>query len=158
MSNYAVLDAGGLVVNRIVLDDEAAWQPDEGHTIVAEGEVAFDVGGSIADGIYKPPVRPDPLPMMLVPRSISDRQFFQQLAVAGIISEAEALASNAAVIPAPLLAIIDEMPEDQQFGVKMLVSGATSFERDNPVTVAIGSAHGMTADQIDAFFVAAAAL
>jgi hypothetical protein len=62
------------------------------------------------------------------------------------------------VIPAPLLEIIDAMPADQQFGVKMLVSGATTFERTNPVTIAIGSAYGMTSGQIDAFFTAAAAL
>ncbi len=75
-----------------------------------------------------------------VPASISDRQFFQQLAVAGIITEAQALASNAAVIPAPLLAIIEEMPQDQQFAAKMVVSGATVFERNHPITIAIGTA------------------
>ncbi|WP_457492065.1 hypothetical protein [Tardiphaga sp. P5_C7] len=101
------------------------------------------------------PFVPPPLP---VPASISDRQFFQQLAVAGIISEDEALASNAAVIPAPLLALIEQMPAAQRFGVKMLVSGATTFERENNVTIAIGQAYGMTSDQIDQFFTAAAAL
>src|SRR5437899_12475242 len=45
-----------------------------------------------------------------VPEVISDRQFFQQLAVLGIISQDEALASNAAVIPPPLLNIINGMP------------------------------------------------
>jgi len=93
-----------------------------------------------------------------VPPSISDRQFFQQLAVAGIITEEQALASNAAVIPAPLLAIINAMPAEQQFGAKMLVSGATIFERDNPMTIAIGTAYGWNAEQIDSFFRAAAAL
>jgi hypothetical protein len=46
-----------------------------------------------------------------------DRQFYQQLAVMHVITEDEALASNAAVIPAPLLAIIDQMPAEQQFPV-----------------------------------------
>ena len=93
-----------------------------------------------------------------VPASISDRQFFQQLATDGIITEDQALASNAAIIPAPLLAIIDQMPAEQRFSVKMLVSGATTFERDNDVTIAIGEAYGMSPDDIDAFFIAAAAL
>lgn len=94
----------------------------------------------------------------VVARSISDRQFFQQLAILGVITEDEALASNAAVIPAPLLGIIEALPEDQRFAAKMIVSGATTFERSHPMTLAIGAAHGWTAEQIDAFFNAAAAL
>lgn len=53
------------------------------------------------------------------PQTISDRQFFQQLAVQGIITQDQALASNAAVIPPPLLKIIDGMPADRQFAAKM---------------------------------------
>lgn len=100
---------------------------------------------------------PSPVPPS-IPASISDRQFFQQLAVAGIVTEDEALASNAAVIPAPLLAIIEQMPEDQQFAAKMVVSGATTFDRQHPMTIAIGTAYGMSAEQIDEFFAAAAVL
>lgn len=93
-----------------------------------------------------------------VPQSISDRQFFQQLAIEGIISEAEALASNAAVIPQPLLDIIDAMPAENQFAAKMLVSGATVFERHHEMTIVIGAARGMTSEQVDDFFRAAARL
>jgi hypothetical protein len=57
-----------------------------------------------------------------------------------------------------LLAIINAMPADQQFAAKMLVSGATVFERSHPMTVAIGTAYGWTSAQIDALFSAAAAL
>jgi hypothetical protein len=103
---------------------------------------------------------PDPYvaPPPAVPDSISDRQFFQQLAIIGIITEDQALASNAAVIPPPLLAIIDAMPSEQQFAAKMLVSGATVFERSHPMTIAIGAAYGMSSDQVDEFFREAAAL
>lgn len=97
-------------------------------------------------------------PPASVPHSISDRQFFQQLSVAGIITEDDALASNAAVIPPPLVAIIEAMPGSQQFSAKMLVSGATVFERDHPMTLAIGAAYGWTPAQIDDFFRAAALL
>lgn len=93
-----------------------------------------------------------------VPQSISDRQFFQQLAVIAVITQDDALKSNAAVIPPPLLAIIDSMPADQQFSAKMLVSGATIFERSHPMTAAIGAAYGWTDEQIDGFFRAAAIL
>jgi hypothetical protein len=78
--------------------------------------------------------------------------------IAGIVTQDEALAANAAVIPPPLLDIIDEMPADQQFSIKMVVSGATMFERQNPLTISIGTAYGMTSDQIDAFFLAASLL
>lgn len=99
-----------------------------------------------------------------VVQSISDRQFYQQLAVLGIISEAEALASNAAVIPAPLLVLIDGdtdhvgLPEGQRFAARMLLGGATVFERNHPMTIAIGAAYGWTGEQIDGFFAAAAQL
>ncbi len=90
-----------------------------------------------------------------VPTSISDRQFFQQLAIEGVITEQEALNSNAAVIPAPLLTLIGMLPEDQQFNAKMLLSGATVFERNHPMTAFIGQAYGWTDEQINDFFRAA---
>jgi hypothetical protein len=104
---------------------------------------------------------PDPYvePPPSVPASISDRQFFQQLAVSGVISQAEALgAVRVGAIPDPLQQLIDQMPADQQFAATMIVSGATTFERSHPLTVAIGAAYGWTSDQIDAFFRMASAL
>lgn len=95
---------------------------------------------------------------LLVPQSISDRQFFQQLAVQGIITQDEALHANAAVIPSELMTLIDGLPAAQQFDAKMKISGATTFLRNDPLTIAIGAAYGWTGAQIDAFFVAAAAL
>ena len=90
--------------------------------------------------------------------AISDRQFFQQLAIQGIITQADALAANAAVIPPALATLIAAMPVDQQFNAKMIISGATIFFRDHPLTVGIGAAFGMTPTQIDQFFIAAALL
>jgi hypothetical protein len=89
---------------------------------------------------------------------ISDRQFFQQLAVQGIISQQDALLANAAVIPAPLLTLIEAMPAGQQFAAKMIVSGSVIFHRNHPLSIAIGTAYGMSSAQIDAFFKAAALL
>lgn len=130
------------------------YHPDAGFEIVdSDVEVRM-----VKDGDSFVAAPPPATPVVPVPASISDRQFFQQLAVAGIITQDQALASNAAVIPAPLLTIIDAMPANQQFATKMLVSGATLFERQNPVTIAIGSAYGMTSDQVDDFFRAAASL
>jgi hypothetical protein len=90
---------------------------------------------------------------------ITPRQFYQQCAVAGIISENEAVAvlSNG-TLPAVLAAIVNALPSDQRFGAKMLLIGASQFSRTHPMTEVIGAAQGMTPAQIDAFFRAAAQL
>ncbi len=90
--------------------------------------------------------------------TISRRQFYQYLAVLEVITEDEALASNAGVIPSSLLALIEAMPAESQFAAKMLVTGANIFERNHPVTIAIGSAYGWTNSQVDQFFIEAAKL
>jgi hypothetical protein len=134
----------------VIRSSDSAYIPDDQGNRDRVEYNAWLAAGGVPDPYIAPPPP--------VPESISDRQFFQQLAIEGIITEADALASNAAVIPPPLLAIINQMPTDQQFGVKMLVSGATTFEFSNPVTVAISTAYGWTEAQRAAFFTAAAAL
>ena len=99
-----------------------------------------------------------PIVLSSIPPLISDRQFFQQLAIIGIITEEEALNANRAIIPAALLALIEQLPEEQQFDAKMKVSGATQFLRSDPLTNAIGTAFGFTSEQIDQFFIDAAKL
>jgi hypothetical protein len=104
---------------------------------------------------------PDPYvaPPPPVPADISDRQFFQQLAIAGIITPTEAIAAvSTGTIPAALKALVDQLPADQMFGAVMLLSGAVSFSRTHPLTDAIGAAYGMTAAQIDALWDAASKL
>lgn len=130
-------------------DDDYVLRP--GEVILPEGATIAEIAAAFPNYAAGDPTTP-------VPQSISDRQFFQQLAVQGIISQDQALASNAAIIPPPLLAIINAMPADQQFSVKMIVSGATVYNRMDPLTIAIGTAYGWTGAQIDAFFTAAAAL
>ena len=87
---------------------------------------------------------------VFVPPKISDRQFFQQIAVEGKITEAEALAAVATgTIPQAMNGLIEQLPEDQQFPSKMLVAGATEFLRDHPVTQLIGQLYGYRAADID---------
>lgn len=100
---------------------------------------------------------PEPVP---VPQTISDRQFFQQAAIDGMVSQTEAIAavSNGA-IPIVLQNIVDGIEDpDQRFTATMLLSGATVFDRNHPLTGAIGAALGWTSEQIDQFFIQAAAL
>lgn len=94
-----------------------------------------------------------------VPQTISDRQFFQQLAIAGVISQEEALAAvKTGDIPAALSGFIAALPDAARFNAEMLLSGATLFQRAHPLTDAIAAAQGMTPEQVDDFFRAAAAL
>jgi hypothetical protein len=90
--------------------------------------------------------------------SLSRAQFFQQLAIAGIITQAESLAVYGGVIPNALLTLINGLPTDQQFKAKSLILGASEIQRAHPLTNAIGVAYGMSEDQIDAFFATASGL
>lgn len=103
-----------------------------------------------------PPFDPSSLP---VPEEISDRQFAQQLAVAGLISQAEALAFvKTGDIPAALMAIVNSLPSDQQFAAKMLISGATTYNINHPLVGMVAAANGWTDEQTKTFWRAAAAL
>ena len=94
-----------------------------------------------------------------VPQTISDRQFFQQLAIAKVISQEEALAAvKTGDIPSALSGFIAALPDAARFNAEMLLSGATVFQRDHPLTNAVAMAQGMTADQVDEFFRQAAKL
>lgn len=151
--NYSrLLDFDNNAVDTMVLRDDGVFVLTDASATDADAVAYRDwlaAGNAPGEAIRPPPP---------VPSSISDRQFFQQLAVVDIITEEQAMAANAAVIPPPLLALIEQMPEEQQFSAKMIVSGATMFERSHPMTVAIGTAYGMSSEQIDEFFRAAAAL
>lgn len=84
------------------------------------------------------------------PPSISDRQFFHILAIDGHITEAEALAAvKTGDPPAAFETFIGSLPEGQRFGARMLLEGATTFERNHPLANAFGTMYGMTSEQID---------
>lgn len=97
---------------------------------------------------------PPPIPLI-----ISDRQFFQQLATSGIITVNEALAAvGPGDIPVQMLTIIDAMPEAERFPARMLLAGATQFDRTHPLVAAFALAMGWDQAQIDGFWMAASAL
>ncbi|EKF58586.1 hypothetical protein QWE_18338 [Agrobacterium albertimagni AOL15] len=109
-----------------------------------------------ADGNTIPAFEPPPAP---VPEGISDRQFFHILAVDGLITEAEALAAvKTGDAPAAFETLIALLPGDERFGARMLLEGATTFERRHPLTDAFGTMYGMTSEQVDDLWRRAAAL
>lgn len=99
----------------------------------------------------------DPAPP--VPDQISDRQFFQQLAIDGLITTDEALgAVMTGTLPAAMGAFISALPAEQQFGARMALCGATTFQRSHPLVDAFATMQGMTPEQIDELWRTAAAL
>lgn len=113
-------------------------------------------GYTLVEWMMDEPPPPDPIP----PSVISDRQFFQQLAIAGVITKDEALAAvMTGTIPAALQALIEGFEdEDAKFAAKMLVSGAVIFERSHPMTAALAAGMQWEAAQVDALWLAASQL
>lgn len=98
-------------------------------------------------------------PPAAAPATISDRQFFQALAQAGAITADEALAAvMTGRLPAAIEAAVSALPEAQQFAARMLLSGATAFERGHPMVAQLGAALGYDDKALDALWSAAAAL
>lgn len=89
-----------------------------------------------------------------VPNEISDRQFAMGLAIAGFITQAEALAFvKTGEVPTALQVMIDAIEDAvARFEAEMLVSGATVFKRNHPLVSMIASQVGWTEQQADQFW------
>lgn len=88
-----------------------------------------------------------------VPPEITDRQFFQAAALAGMITKDEAIAMMASgVIPAALNSAMSVLPADQQFAAKMKIIGARLFQRADPFLNVLGGAMGKSSADIDGLF------
>ncbi|ACK81238.1 hypothetical protein [Methylorubrum extorquens] len=103
---------------------------------------------------------PIPAPVAALP-SISDRQFAQALALAGTITEAEALAWAArGELPQAMEDALDQIPDTdgQRFGARMMLAAATTYERRLPLTEQLGALLGYDAAALDALWTRAATL
>jgi|GEM_PF-3276848 len=102
----------------------------------------------------------DALPKDPPPVFISRRQFFQKLAVMNIITNQDAIAAmQSGTIPAPLQAIIDDLPtENEKFEATMLIIGADSFQLAHPLTEVVRLKMGWTEEQRNNFFLEASKL
>lgn len=89
-----------------------------------------------------------------VPEEISDRQFAMGLAIAGLITQAEALSFvKTGEVPVALQVMIDAIADaNARFEAEMLVSGATVFRRSHPLVGMIASQVGWTEQQTDQFW------
>ncbi|AWN50232.1 hypothetical protein DK419_24935 [Methylobacterium terrae] len=62
------------------------------------------------------------------------------------------------VLPAPIAAAVAALPEAERFAARMLLSGATAFERSHPIAAQLGAALGYDAAELDALWRQAADL
>lgn len=125
-----------------------------------EGFVVRFAGGAWGySPIEAPELPPTEEPTPYTPPSISDRQFFHILAIDSLITEAEALtAVKTGDAPAAFETFIESLPEGERFNARMLLEGATTFERNHPLTAAFGGMYGMTSGEIDDLWRRASAL
>jgi len=119
----------------------------EARAVSAEARVA-ELEARIAE-LTAPPADPE----------ISDRQLFQQLAIEKEITEEEAEAAVATgTIPEAMMALVQALPAEQQFGARMMLKGATTIKRRHPMTALIGQLYGWDDAELDRFFAAAGVL
>lgn len=138
---YALVDRNFIVTNVIEYDPGADFTPPDGQLL------KVDDGSNVIGATYVEPANPD---------EISRRQFFQLLAIKTIITQDDAVAAaGGGVIPPALLALIEQLPAEDQFSAKMLLSSAQTFHRSHPFTAAIGEFYGMSSADIDDFWSAA---
>lgn len=83
---------------------------------------------------------------------ISRRQFFQQLAIVGVISQTEAEDAMSGVIPPEMLTLIGQIPQEAQFAARMLLRGATTFERSHPLSETFRQLFMWSAETLDLFW------
>lgn len=123
-------------------------------TIIRNGEPVVLTAEEAAIEFPTPTPQPEP-----VPNEISDRQFAQQLAILGTITQAEAIAWAArGELPTSLEAAISTLPSDQRFAAEMLLSSATVYERSHPLVPMLAAVLGYDGAQIDDLWRAAALL
>lgn len=119
---------------------------------VNSGEIIAMVDGA-------PVLQAPPAVAPSIPRSVTDKQFFQAAGQLGIITKPEAIAfmSNGAM-PTSLATALATLPADEQYAATMAVLGARNFLRTDPFVVALSQAMGKTPAQVDALFTLAATL
>lgn len=127
------------------------------------GEIVRVAGGDMRKAILEweregnvigPYVAPPP-PLQM---EISDRQFFQQLAISGLITEEEAYTyMQIGQLPSAFVSMIDRLPADQRFDAKMKLM-ANTFRRDNPYVGVFAAMKGMPSEHVNDLWRAAATL
>lgn len=131
----------------------ASPDDSEAHGRAIYQNAAAGLYGTVAAYVAPPPA---PTP---VPSEITALQFLLQAATDGIITQSEALeAAQTGSVPALIQAVFDTLTPTQSFVAQVRWARMTSIPRTDPLVAAVGQALGMTTQQMDTFFINAAAL
>ncbi len=125
VKNFAIIEAGK-VVNLALSESALADNWIESNTA--------KIGDSYADGVFTTPAA-----AAVAPQSVTSVQALTALHNAGLLASVETLMANSQTDPLAVIAY----------------QRATSFRRNSPFIVAVGSAMNLTEAQIDALFIAA---
>uniref|UniRef100_E6VL45 Uncharacterized protein n=1 Tax=Rhodopseudomonas palustris (strain DX-1) TaxID=652103 RepID=E6VL45_RHOPX len=139
MTNFALTDETGLIVNRIILERPEDWDVPPGHSLYPEGTEPLEIGGTVLGGVYTAPRQPPSIPLAPV-ASVTPKQARLALLQAGLLDQVEAV-------------IAAGSKADQ-----ITWEFATEIRRDDPLLVSIGSGLTLSSDQIDVLFKYAATL
>lgn len=136
VSYFAMLDARGAIVT-------ISSAPTPGAIVV-----------TVDDPRYIAWLNTPPSP----PTIISHRQFFQALAMRGLVTEDEALAAMQGIIPARMDQFISTLTPQEQFTARMIIKGAGEFDREHPLTEKFAAFEHMNEQQISELWALAASL
>jgi hypothetical protein len=90
MSNYALVDGSGNIVNRIVADE--TFQPPAGTQLVLEpAGISYAIGGTLLNGTYTPPPAPPPSPL---PQCVLPQDLIAQFTTADAAAIQSAISGN----------------------------------------------------------------
>lgn len=88
-----------------------------------------------------------------IPESVSRRQILIGMALVGWISEKEAIDALATgARPTAVEAVIDQLPQEEQFPATMKWIGFQTAYRDDAMVAALATAAGKTEQDVDKFF------
>ena len=136
----AALIQNNIVTNLIVADATVDFAP-EGYVMVNVDEANQPPIGSAYDpatGAFTSQYVPSP--PVVVPESVTPRQVRLILLQQGLLANVEAMIAQ------------------QDEATKITWEFASEFRRDDPLLLALSANLGLTSEQIDQFFIAAAAL
>lgn len=117
-----------IIVNRVVLDDQSEWTPEDGYEAVADAEGQYDIGGTLVDGNYTPPeIHVEPMPK---PQSASKLGLIRALREAGTWPAIKAA-----------IAADETMQEDWD--------AAQEIRRTDPLVQTMIASQDLSEDQVD---------
>lgn len=147
MGNYFLINDEGKAYNEILLDDPAGYPVPDGHSLTLVSEAPANL-----EWVTDEAVVPQEIP------SITRLQFLLAAPAAGLLTSAQADEASLGVVPAPIQAVFDMLPEAQATAARVIWRTMTKIERKEPLVAAVAAAQGMTSEQVDAFFLSAAAI